>query len=172
MKTFCALVSVVVFAVAPAKSRAQEEPVKPAESAVSAAQEVSQPSVEQKIEEQTEMLEVEGTINAKSSHFLALGISPDPESKIAREMAFNVDKDVKIVHKKSYKELHQGDIVKVRYSETKKTNQSGAVLSSNRQLRQVTFLKVAEKTQFSQANNLVTPDEGTDTIPLKGMKGE
>jgi hypothetical protein len=154
-----------------AAATALQEPVKPEPqpAQVEAVKEQAQP-VQQKIEETTEMKEVEGTINAKSFTFLALGVGANSEGTQV-EMAFNVDKDVKIVHKKSYKELRAGDIVRVRYAEMKQVDASGKTIGSSRMLKQITFLKSAEKKQSAPAA-LASQEEGQGSIPLKGMKGE
>ncbi len=132
---------------------------------------------EEKIEQKEEISskEATGTISGLGSNFIAIETGLDTESKAARESAFNLDKNVRVVHKKSLKELNIGDTVKIDYQEKVKTRDDGRKLRSTL-VKMITFLKPAPKELVAQEEKAITitpkesePQEGS--LPLKGLKG-
>jgi hypothetical protein len=113
-----------------------------------------------------EAREVEGVINAKSPAFIAIDFQGQ---KGLEEMAFRVAKELKFAHKKSYKEFAVGDTVTAQYVETT-VSKGDKILSSSRALKQLIFLRAAEKEQPAEGQLKSNPDGG-EKIPLKGLKG-
>jgi len=122
--------------------------------------------VEEKEQTTVEAREVEGVINAKSPVFIAIDFQGQ---KGLEEMAFRVAKELKFAHKKSYKEFAVGDTVKAQYAETT-VSKGDKILSSSRVLKQLIFLRAAEKVQSGEEQLKTNPGEG-EKIPLKGLKG-
>jgi hypothetical protein len=172
MKTLCSFLVVIIFLFAANVCRAQEGPMQQAEPPKEDAQ-PAQPAVEEQkapapATETTERREIEGKVSAVNSHFIAVECGVDVSNTYMIEMAFNIDKGVQIAHKKSIKDIGQGDIVKILYDEVTKTENN--IKSAKRVARVVTFLKGSEKKK--QLEGKLKSGSENDAIPLKGLKGE
>lgn len=167
MKNLLLLALSVVFTAFPLY--AQEEQVKPAETVEPPAAQPL-PKVEQKqaLEKPlVEIKEIEGQITGLSGNFLALTYGQSENSVL--EAAFNVDKNVQLSHKRSFKEFKPGDTVKVRYEQETRALEDGRVSRKNT-IKSITFLKAAPKELVSQEPS--APSDGSDApLPLKGTKG-
>lgn len=86
---------------------------------------------------------VSGEVTGVSANFIAVAYGINEKEQSSLEMAFDVDKNVKIDHKKSIKEIGLGDMVEVVYDEIKKIDAQGKVTSSRRLARVVVFLRAA-----------------------------
>jgi hypothetical protein len=86
---------------------------------------------------------VSGAVAGISANFIAIEYGVSEKEQSSLEMAFDVDKDVKIAHKKSLKEIHTGDTVEVAYDEIKKIDAQGKVKSSRRLARVIVFVRAA-----------------------------
>ncbi|MFA6384702.1 MAG: hypothetical protein WCY10_04960 [Candidatus Omnitrophota bacterium] len=127
--------------------------------------------------------EASGTVSALSGNFIAVATGVDPVSKVGVESAFNLDKKVRIIHKKSLNDIKTGDTVKVNYEETLKI-QEGKRKSRSTKVISITFLKAAPKTPDSQepAPQVEQPQEepsaqegneaSSGSLSLKGLKEE
>ena len=87
---------------------------------------------------------ITGEISGISSNFIALLCGVDSQSGAAKEMAFNLDKNLQIEHKNSLKDLMLEDMVDIVYDEITVTDKEGKV-SIKRQVRLISFLKRPEK---------------------------
>lgn len=86
---------------------------------------------------------VSGEVSGVSANFIAVAYGIKEKEQSSLEMAFDVDKDVKIEHKKSIKEIGLGDTVEVVYDEIKRFDAQGKIKSSRRLARVVVFLRAA-----------------------------
>jgi hypothetical protein len=116
--------------------------------------------------------ECTGTLVGLGGNFIAVAAGLNADSGAASEYAFNLGKDVQIVHKRSLKEFVVGDTVKVSYEEQIATTPEGNKKRSHT-VKTITFLKPAandltaqEQTQPQQE---VRSEE--DGLSLKGERG-
>ncbi len=148
-----------------------QEPVKPAQERVEpAVAPVEEEKAPVKPEEKTvsEIKELTGEITGLSGSFIAITSGTTAEGA-GLESAFNVPKDVRMAHKRSFKELRQGDTVTVRYEEVRQSFADGRTMRKNT-VKSITFLKAAPKVTQSEA--LTTPaEEPEGSLPLKGIRG-
>lgn len=86
---------------------------------------------------------VSGEVAGVSANFIAVAYGISEKEQSSLEMAFDVDKNVKIDHKKSIKEIGLGDMVEVVYDEIKKIDAQGKITSSRRLARVIVFLRAA-----------------------------
>jgi len=112
----------------------------------------------------TETREVEGVVTGLSRRFIAVLYGKNTESGAGLEMAFDIPEKVMIVHKRSLDDIKSGDTVKLVYEEAFKI-ENETKIATKRNLKQIVFLKAAEKKNESQE-----PLE-KETIPLKGLRG-
>jgi hypothetical protein len=99
----------------------------------------------------TEVKEISGEVSGISSN--SISILYGQNEKTSFEMALTIDKDTKVEHKKSLKEIHTGDMVLVRYEETTETYkekaEKGQMKDVTRRLgrlvKAVVFIKAAPK---------------------------
>lgn len=110
-----------------------------------------QGSTQQPQEEKEEIARksVSGEVGGISANFIAVAYGMSEKEQSSMEMAFDVDKNVKIEHKKSLKEIGLGDTVEVVYDEIKKIDAQGKVKSSRRLARVIVFVRAAPKTAES-----------------------
>lgn len=87
---------------------------------------------------------VAGEVSGLAPNFIAVLYGQSQESQAALEMAFDLDKDVKIEHRKSLKEINMGDTVEVAYLEITKTREDGRKIS-RRVAKVITFVRASEK---------------------------
>ena len=87
-----------------------------------------------------------GEVQGISKNFIAILYAQD--EKTSYEMAFDVDKDVKIENKKDLKEIKVGNIVAVTYQETTekpKDDKDGKKIKvQNRTVKRIIFIKERE----------------------------
>lgn len=131
--------------------------------------------------------EASGTISALSKNFIAVVTGVDPMTKVGTESAFNLDANVRIVHKRSIDEIGVGDTVKVGYEETVKMT-DGKRTSRSTMVKSITFLRAAPKEQVSkepepkqpaaqveQPQEELSASEGDEpdagSLTLKGLRG-
>ncbi|MFA5118420.1 MAG: hypothetical protein WC695_06165 [Candidatus Omnitrophota bacterium] len=115
--------------------------------------------------------EVTGVISGLSSNFMAVTYGADDPSKGAYEMAFTIDKKIKVEHKNKLSDIKFGDTVTVKYDEITE------ILDNGRKKRTfvaqaVMFLKAAPRDLTSQ-EEAIMPAAGAatnDSLPLKGVK--
>ena len=112
--------------------------------------------------------EFTGMVSGISAGFIAVDGGVSAESKAALEMAFNLDKDVKVVHKKNLSEIVLGDTVTIHYNETTQTSAEGRTMRSTR-VREIVFVAPAPKELSSQEEQNL-PQAG-NALP-QGAKGE
>lgn len=98
-----------------------------------------------KVKETTVAKTVTGIATGVSPKFIAVEYGASLKDGAALEMAFNVDREVRIKNKRSLKDIGMGDTVTVDYDEITKTNLEGKVLSSRRVARSVSFIRPAPK---------------------------
>ena len=79
------------------------------------AEQSEQPGSSKPAKETSLIKEAEGKVSGLSSRFIAVETGVDAKAGANLEMAFKVDKNTQIVHKKSIKEISMGDIVKLSY---------------------------------------------------------
>jgi len=116
------------------------------------------------------MKEATGVISALSANFIAVETGIDPSTGIPREEAFNLDKNVRVLHKNSLKEIKVGDTVTVGYEETIETTDTGRRIRST-SVKTITFLKSPPKeiTGLEETTSKeAEPQVGS--LPLKGLK--
>lgn len=107
---------------------------------------------EPKIE--TVMRSVTGEVSGVSGGFIAILFGVGKETSY--EMAFNLDKDVKVVHKESLKDIAQGDTVSVSYEETTRTKEGEKPRVMARVVKEISFISAAKKAP--EAGALVTKE--------------
>jgi hypothetical protein len=126
--------------------------------------------------------EASGVISSLSSNFIAVVTGVDSLTQAGTESAFNLDKNVRIIHKKSLKDIKVGDTVTVSYEETLKL-QDGKRKSRSTSVKSIAFLKAAPKEPVleepapqikqpqvdSAASEETEPQSGS--LPLKGLRG-
>ena len=117
--------------------------------------------------------EVEGQVTGLSHNFIAVLYGNSAETGSGLEMGFRIDqKKVRIEHKKDLSEIGMGDIVKISYEETIKTEDNTREIS-NRQPKVITFLRQAEKKPETRGTLQSKEKEVEDeAIPIKGLKGD
>ncbi|HOW42493.1 MAG TPA: hypothetical protein P5110_03140 [Candidatus Omnitrophota bacterium] len=121
---------------------------------------------------QVAIKQVSGVISGLSSGFIAIELGGG-SAKGARESAFNLDKNVRIVHKKSLKELSVGDTVSLDYEETVTKQADGKKMRKTRVIA-ITFLKAAPQGLIAQEETqpLQKSEPKAGELSLKGIKGE
>jgi hypothetical protein len=130
----------------------------------------------QKYKDEELTLEAEGVVTGLSPNFIALQIGKEDKTGIAVEAAFEVDKNVQMVHKKSFKEINLGDTVKVVYKQKSKVYENGRKTSVRAPVS-IVFLRSAPK-KIDDEGTLRTKTEKEQAvsaeaaapIPLKGLK--
>jgi hypothetical protein len=123
--------------------------------------------------------EVMGEVSGISPNFIAIVYGQNQEKQSSLEMAFDLNKDVVVTHKKSLSEIGMGDTVKVDYDQITKTKDDGTKIS-RRLARMVTFLrKAAKKPELTESASPADsgevapePDEESLPLPIKGIKQE
>jgi len=117
------------------------------------------------------MKETTGVVSALSGSFIAVETGADPQSGAATESAFNLDKNVRIEHKNSLKEIKIGDTVAVGYAETIETKDDGSQ-SRKTSVKTITFLRPAPQEMTSQEAPTSPAGGGPEDTPLslKGLK--
>ena len=116
------------------------------------AQETTQ--VAPKITTKKVMKTVTGEVSAITSNFIAVLYGSDKDTSY--EMALYLDKEVKVAHKKSLKEIVQGDTVAVSYEESAEIKEGEKPKVLAKVVKEVAFLSAAQKKPESSA--LVTPE--------------
>jgi len=125
----------------------------------------------------TEAKEVEGVVSGISGSFIAIVYGENKEASL--EMAFDLNKNVKVGHKKSLSEIGMGDTVKIDYDQITKTRDDGKKISW-RVARMVSFLRKADKKpelteSASDVDNgevAPEPEEESLPLPIKGIRQE
>jgi len=114
---------------------------------------------------------VTGIVSGISYNFIAVMFGQDEKGEVAQEMAFNVDKSVKIEHKSDIGSIKAGDTVSVAYEETTQTSKDG-VKTSKRMAKAITFLRPAQvKPEGAENGSLESSGNSADMpLPIKGMK--
>ena len=64
--------------------------------------------------------EVQGEVSALTSNFISIIYERDKEKGIDYEIALPIDENMRLVHKRSLKQIQLGDIVRVKYKEKRK----------------------------------------------------
>lgn len=117
--------------------------------------------------------DIEGKVSGISANFIAVVYGENKEASL--EMAFDLNKNVKVGHKKSLSEIGMGDTVKVDYDEITKTRDDGKKIS-RRVARMVTFLRKAEKipeiAEPEAALDSQETGEEISPLPIKGIRQE
>ena len=115
--------------------------------------------------------EVSGKITSLSPNFLAVETGIDQKEGAALESAFNLGKDVRIVHKKNLKELNIGDTVSVGYEETVETMEDGRKMRKS-SVKTITFLNPAPVEIRAPGQPTPSEEEEPDagSFSLKGLK--
>jgi hypothetical protein len=121
--------------------------------------------------------EVTGRVSGLSSNFIAVVYGSDDKNKASLEAAFKLDKDLRIVHKGSLKDIMMGDTVKVGFEETKETFADASTTRSVK-AKTITFLQHVQKdllpdesAQLKDTAPVEPASEGENALPLKGLKG-
>lgn len=93
----------------------------------------------------TETRQVSGEVAGISPNFIA--VLYDQDSSASYEMALAMDKNTRIAHKASWKDINIGDTVSVRYEET--TEIAGKIVKiKSRIAKVVSFVKAVAKAQL------------------------
>ncbi|MFA5146886.1 MAG: hypothetical protein WC515_05920 [Candidatus Omnitrophota bacterium] len=87
---------------------------------------------------------VVGIVSGVSPSFIAIEYGID-QAGPSLELAFNIDKSVKVENKRSIKEIAMGDTVEVTYGEITRIAPDGKKLGSKRVAKKVTFMRPAAK---------------------------
>jgi len=90
---------------------------------------------------------ITGEVMGISRNFIAVYYLTDEKKQISREMAFNIDKDVKIENKADLKQINVGNIVTVTYEETtekRKDDKEGKIKVKNKLVKKIGFIKERE----------------------------
>jgi preprotein translocase subunit YajC len=111
----------------------------------------AQENKKEEITKKTTAKEISGEVSGISSNFIAIVYGQN--SKTSFEMALIIDKDTKVEHKKSLKEIKPGDTVSVRYEEntetykeeTKKGEKKDVTRLLRRIVKTVDFVRAAPK---------------------------
>jgi hypothetical protein len=98
---------------------------------------------------------VTGEVSAISGNFIAVLYGSDKDTSY--EMALNMNKEVKVAHKKSLKDIVQGDTVSVSYEETAEIKEGVQPKVLARVVKEVSFLSTAQKKP--EDTGLVTPEQ-------------
>jgi len=119
--------------------------------------------------------DVTGEIVGLSGNFIAVAGGVNPKTGAVSEAAFNLGKNVKVVHKRSLSEFGVGDVVKVEYEEKIVSADNGRKMRSTT-VTSLTFLKPAARDLSSQEEIPQTQPEtesrpDTESLSLKGERG-
>ena len=82
-----------------------------------------------------------GEVSGISANFLGLVYNVDQKEQTSYEMAFSLDKDVKVEAKAGLSEISPGDIVSVAYDETLETDDQGNKRVMQRLVKRIAYLK-------------------------------
>jgi len=91
------------------------------------------------------MKKMKGEVAGISQNFISILYGQD--EKTSYEMAFDIDKDVKIENKADLKQINIGNIVTVAYEETTeklKDDKKGKIKVKNRTVKRIVFIKERE----------------------------
>ncbi|MCX5693110.1 MAG: hypothetical protein NTX47_05450 [Candidatus Omnitrophica bacterium] len=91
------------------------------------------------------MKKMTGEVAGISQNFISILYGQD--EKTSYEMAFDIDKDVKIENKEDLKQINIGNIVAVSYEETTeklKDDKEGKIKVKNRTVKRIVFIKERE----------------------------
>lgn len=123
-------------------------------------------------EEKTERAtkQVTGEIAGLSKNFIAVDYGMNAKGTSMQEMAFNLDKNITLEHKRNLAEYSVGDTVTVTYEEITKTDKEGKKWT-NCIPKVISFVRPAQKS-FESITPEEAPQQETATLPLKGIKGE
>lgn len=108
--------------------------------------------------------EMQGEVSGISNNFIAIVYGQD--KKTSYEMAFTMDKDVKIEDRKSLKDIGVGDIVLVSFEETTETKKEGDKDISrvvSRVVKKIRFIRPAAKIQEIELRSLEEPGQAEKT---------
>jgi hypothetical protein len=115
--------------------------------------------------------EVTGVVSGLSSNFMAVTYGGDDPSQGAYEMAFTIDKKIRVEHKNKLSDIKFGDTVTVKYDEITEELDNGRKIRTF-VAQAVMFLKAASRDLTSQeaVNMPVAGGTTNDSLPLKGVK--
>ena len=99
---------------------------------------------------------VAGEVTGVMANFIGVSSGEKSTTGAPREFAFNLNKDVKLEHKKELKQIGVGDTVKVDYDEVT-TEKSDGSKSSKRVARTISFMKSAPTNQLISKEPEATP---------------
>ena len=139
------------------------------------AQETAKLQQTKQAKQETAAKDITGTVGGISPNFIAVTLGRGAQGQAALEMAFNLNKTVKIEHKNSIKDIKLGDTVQVAYDEITTTREDGSK-SIRRVAKSVIFLRQAENKpetgQANQLNGVLESRSDQDSLPLniKGPK--
>jgi hypothetical protein len=137
--------------------------------AMAIAQVQNSPAGTAKEKEVVVTMEVSGRVSGLSPNFIAVIYGRDDTGKVSLEMAFNLDKDVKVAHKNSIKEIGLGDEVKITYAEITRFSAEGKMISRRRVAKEVAFVRAA-KTE--QQTGVVESKSETEVLESKPEAGQ
>jgi lipopolysaccharide export LptBFGC system permease protein LptF len=128
---------------------------------------------EEKIRTTSVMKEVEGEISAIGKDYIAVVYERDNTKGEEYEILLPIDKDIKLVRKKSLDQIGVGDKVSIQYEELTEEYKEGP--KQKRRAKIISFVKPAEKKPEAVESetsvlNSGKPEEGE--LPLKGIKGQ
>jgi hypothetical protein len=114
---------------------------------------------------------VTGVVSGISYNFIAVMYGHDAKGEVAREMAFNVDKNVRIEHKPGIKDIKAGDTVTVAYDEITVTAPDGSK-AVQRITKAIAFLRQGQNRPEDVKNDtLASAGESADmSLSIKGIK--
>lgn len=108
--------------------------------------------------------EITGEVSGISSNFIAIVYGQD--KKTSYEMAFSMDKDVRIEDRKSLKDIGVGDIVSVSFEETTETKKQGdkdITRVVSRVVKKIRFIRPGAKIQEIEMRSLEEPEQPEET---------
>jgi hypothetical protein len=121
------------------------------------AQDKNSPAGSPKEKEVVVAMEVSGTVSGLTPNFIAVIYGRNEAEKVSLEMAFSLDKDVRIAHKNSIQEIGLGDEVRITYDEVTRINAEGKIIARKRVAKEVAFVRQAQKVQ--ETGTLVSETE-------------
>lgn len=97
--------------------------------------------------------EVSGKVSAIRSNFITIVYKKNVEKGIEYEIDFPIDKDVRVVHKKSLSEIKAGDMVIVKYEQEQKEDEvikddgsiERIIKIIGRKAKVITFIRATKK---------------------------
>lgn len=119
---------------------------------------------EEEVKKKVVVKELQGEVSGISSNFIAIVYGQD--KKTSYEMAFTMDKDVKVEDRKSLKDIGVRDIVSVSFeetTETKKQDDKDISRVVSRVVKKIRFIRPGAKIAEIELRSLEEPGQAEET---------